>query len=77
MQDNDFSYNGYLSQKVRNNTVATFRRQFEHSLFPWEDYEEIESQDRGIFHFDFANIEMPSGNSHEVKRNNFKHIYCQ
>ena len=74
--DNTFSYSGHLSKKEMTNTASTFPRQYKHSRFPWEDYSAKETQDHGIFWFDFNDLEMPIKSSHDLQRNTFEHIYC-
>ena len=57
--DNNFSYNGMLTLNKIQKSVSDINRQYTRSLFPWEDYSFYESQEKGIFFFEFDQLEVP------------------
>ena len=75
--DNEFSYNGLLSQEEFISNDETFKRQYTRSEFPWDDIIFAVNQEHGIFVFQFDDKDMPSGTAHIFERNRFEHIYCQ
>ena len=77
VEDNNFSYNGILTSNQINQSVENYKRQYPSSVFPWEDYEFAEAQEKGMFTFVFNNFEMQIGTAHKFRNNTFEHIYCQ